>query len=52
MDKGIQLGIIELSKSLWAAPTFIVYQNGKPHMVIDYRRLNEIAIPDEFHLSK
>ena len=52
MDKWIQLGIIEPSKSPWAAPTFIVYQNGKPRMVIDYQKLNEIAISDEFPLPK
>ena len=52
MDKWIQLGIIEPSKSPWAAPTFIVYQNVKPHMVIDYWKLNEIAISDEYPLPK
>ena len=52
MDKWIQLGIIEPSKSPWAAPAFIVYRNGKPRMVIDYRKLNEIAISDEFPLPK
>ena len=35
MDKWIQLGVIEPSKSSWAAPAFIVYCNGKPHMVVD-----------------
>ena len=34
------------------APTFIVYQNGKPCMVIDYRKLNGITISDEFPLPK
>ena len=43
MDKWILLGIIEPSKSPWAAPAFIVYRNGK---LIDYRKLNEIAISD------
>jgi hypothetical protein len=52
MDKWIQLGVIEPSKSPWAAPAFIIYRNGKPRMVVDYRRLNEIAIADEFPLPK
>src|ERR1700683_1540369 len=52
MDKWIQLGVIEPSKSPWAAPAFIVYRNGKPRMVVDYRKLNEVAISDEFPLPK
>ena len=52
MDKWIQLGVIEPSKSPWAAPTFIVYRNGKPHMVVNYRKLNQMAISDEFLLPK
>ena len=52
MDRWIQLGVIEPSKSSWAEPAFIFYRNGKPHMVVDYRKLNEIAISDEFLLPK
>jgi hypothetical protein len=44
MDRWIQLGMIELSKSPWAAPAFIVYQNGKVRMVVDCRKLNKITI--------
>lgn len=36
MDKWIKLGVIEPSRSPWAAPAFIVYRNGKPRMVVDY----------------
>ena len=52
MDKWIQLGVIEPSKSPWAAPAFIIYRNGKPRMVVDYRGLNKIAITDKFPLPK
>lgn len=52
MDTWIQLGVIEPSVSPWGAPGFIVYRNGKPRMVIDYRKLNELTIPDEFPLPK
>jgi hypothetical protein len=52
MDKWIQLGVIEPSKSPWVAPAFIVCRNGKPRMVVDYRKLNEVAIADEFPLPK
>jgi Reverse transcriptase (RNA-dependent DNA polymerase) len=52
MDKWIQLGIIEPSRSPWAALAFTVYRNGKPKMVVDYRTLNEITISDKFPLPK
>jgi len=48
----IQIWVIEPSKNLWAAPAFIVYQNGKPRMVVDYRKLNEITIANKFPLPK
>lgn len=52
MDAWLQLGVIEPSRSPWGAPAFIVWRNGKPRMVIDWRRLNEQAIPDEFPLPR
>ena len=52
MDKWIQLGVIESSKNPWAAAAFIVYQTGKPRMVIDYRKLNEMAVLNKFPLPK
>ncbi len=52
MDSWIKLGVIEPSKSPWAAPVFIVYRNSKPRMVIDLRKFNESVIPDEFPLPK
>lgn len=41
LDKWIKMEVIEPSKSPWGAPTFIVFRNGKPRMVIDYRKLND-----------
>ena len=52
IDDWLQLEVIEPSVSPWGAPTFIVYRNDKPRMVIDYRKLNEQVIPDEFPLPK
>lgn len=52
IDKWLAWGIIEPSASPWGAPAFIVYRNGKPRMVIDYRRLNQMVIADEFPLPK
>lgn len=52
MDKWIKLKVIEPSKSPWGAPAFIVYKQAKPRMVIDFRKLNESVIPDEFPLPR
>lgn len=40
--------VIEPSSSPWGFPVVVVYRNGKPHLVIDYRKLNAQTIPDEF----
>ena len=52
IDDWIQMEVIEPSVSPWGAPTFIVYRNDKPRMVIDYRKLNDCVIPDEFPLPR
>ena len=52
MDTWISTGVIEPSKSPQGFPAFIVYQNGKPQMVIDYQILNAMTIPDEFPLPR
>jgi hypothetical protein len=52
MDSWLNLGVIEPSKSPWAAPVFIVYRNSKPRMVIDLRKLNELVVADEFPLPR
>lgn len=52
MDAWLELGVIEPSRSPWGAPAFIVWRNGKPRMVIDWRKLNEQAVPDEFPLPR
>ena len=52
MDTWISAGVIEPSKSPWGFPAFIVYRNKKPRMVIDYRKLNAVTIPDEFPLPR
>ena len=52
MDAWLNLGVIEPSKSPWGFPALISYRNGKPRMCIDYRKLNEIVVPDEFPLPR
>jgi transposase InsO family protein len=52
MDSWIALEVIEPSKSPWGFPALISYRGGKPRMCIDYRRLNECVVPDEFPLPR
>lgn len=52
IDEWLRLEIIEDSKSAWGAPVLIVWRNEKPRLCIDYRKLNEAAIPDEFPIPK
>ena len=48
IDKWLEQEVIEPSKSPWATPVIIVYQNGKPRFCVDYHKLNAVTIPDEF----
>ena len=52
IDSWLKLEVIEPSKSPWGFPVLIVYRGGKPRMCIDYRKLNEKVIPDEFPLPR
>jgi len=46
MDAWIELGVIEPSKSPWAAPVFIVYCNNKPRM--ELFTLLHLFLPDSY----
>jgi hypothetical protein len=48
MDKWFEAEVIEPSVSLWGFPCIVVYRNRKPRLVIDYWKLNEHTVPDEF----
>jgi hypothetical protein len=52
INKWLELKVIEPSQSPWGAPAFITYRGDKPRMVIDYRKLNDRVIPDEFPLPR
>ncbi|KAB5587895.1 Retrovirus-related Pol polyprotein [Ceratobasidium theobromae] len=52
IDDWLRLEVIEPSKSPWGFPVIVVYRNNKPRVCIDYRRLNEVAIPDEYPLPR
>lgn len=54
IDKWLALNVIEPSSSPWGFPVIVVYRNGsnKPRVCIDYRKLNERAVSDEYPLPK
>ena len=52
MDAWISHEVIHPSKSPWGAPAFIIMKDGKPRMVIDFRKMNELVVPDEFPLPR
>ncbi|KAG8710817.1 hypothetical protein FRC09_020926 [Ceratobasidium sp. 395] len=52
MDNWLRLKVIEPSVSLWGLPVIVVYCNGKPRVCIDYRKLNDRVVPDEYPLPK
>lgn len=47
-----EASVIEPSKSPWGFPVVVVYRNGKPRLVVDYRKLNAMTIPDEFPIPR
>ncbi|QRW24333.1 hypothetical protein RhiXN_10657 [Rhizoctonia solani] len=52
IEEWLKLGVIEPSKSAWGFPVIVVYRNSKARLCVDYRRLNEVAVPDEYPLPK
>ncbi|KEP45863.1 putative Ty3/Gypsy polyprotein/retrotransposon, partial [Rhizoctonia solani 123E] len=52
IDDWLTKEVIEPSKSAWGFPVIVVYRNSKPRICIDYRKLNNVSIPDEYPLPK
>ena len=52
MDAWLKLEVVEPSASPWGAPTFIIYRQNKLRIVINYWKLNELIIPNEFPLPR
>ncbi|GJE92997.1 hypothetical protein PsYK624_091560 [Phanerochaete sordida] len=52
MRKWFEQGVIEPSTSPWSAPVVIAYRNGKARFCVDYRKLNEHTIKDEFPIPR
>ena len=52
MKTWFESDVIEPSVSPWGFLVVISYRNGKPRLVIDYRKLNAKTIPDEFPIPR
>jgi hypothetical protein len=52
MDAWFEAEVIEPSVSPWGFPCIVVYRNGKPRLCVDYRKLNERMVPDEFPIPR
>ena len=52
LDLWLSQGVIEESKSPWGAPIIIVYRNGKPHVCIDWCKLNKVTVADQHPIPK
>jgi hypothetical protein len=52
MDAWFEAEVLEASTSPWGFPCIVVYRNGKPRLCVDYRKLNERTIPDEFPIPR
>jgi hypothetical protein len=52
LDKWFSQEAIQPSDSPWGAPVIVVYKNGKPRVCVDYRRVNNLSLSDEYPLPK
>ena len=50
LSKWLSAGIVEKCVSEWGSPLFVVWKNGKPRHVIDYRQANRFIEKDSFPL--
>ena len=48
INKWLDQEVIKPSKSPWAAPVIIIYQNSKPQFCVNYCKLNSVTILDKF----
>lgn len=49
LDRMLEAGVIQESRSSWCAPVAIVHKaNGKPRLCLDARKLNELTVKDAY----
>jgi hypothetical protein len=51
-DTWIEREVIEPSIGPWGFPCVVVYRNGKPRLAVDYRKLNDRTVPNEFPIPR
>jgi hypothetical protein len=52
IDAWFEAEVIEPSVSPWGFPCVVVHRNGKLRLVVDYRKLNERTVPNEFPIPR
>lgn len=50
MDDMLERGHCVECESPWCSPTHVVMKDGKPRVVIDYRGVNDVTVPDQYPL--
>ena len=48
----LKQGVIEPSKAPWSSNSVVVERDGKKRLVIDYRKLNEVTIRDNYPMPR
>jgi Reverse transcriptase (RNA-dependent DNA polymerase) len=46
------LRMLSKKARVWGAPVIIIYCNGKPHMCIDWQKLNKATVADQHPIPK
>ena len=52
LDKWFAQEAIQPSDTPWGAPVIVVYKNGKPRVCVNYQRVNNLSLSNEYPLPK